>query len=140
MFGVTELVSKIAVKYVDPIVLSFIRNTLLALGYWAVFVSIDGSFDGLGAVWPGVLALGIVGPILTRTNFLLALKRLELSKVAVISQAQTVVVLVLAYLLLDQLPAPREVVGGLFVLVGSLIVILARRHFQLVNRLNNRRT
>ena len=133
MFGVTELVSKVAVRHVDPLVLAFIRNSLLAVAFWAVFLTLEGDFDGFGVAWPGVLALGLVGPIFSRTNYLLALKRLELSKVAVISQAQTVVVLVLAFAFLYQLPAPRELVGGLFVVAGSLTVILARRHLRLNN-------
>jgi drug/metabolite transporter (DMT)-like permease len=127
MFGLTELVSKVAVRFVDPLLLAYIRNSLLALGYWVVFLGLEGDFTGLEKAWPGVVALGVLGPILSRTNFLLALKRLELSKVAVISQAQTVVVLVLAWAFLTQLPAPRELIGGLFVVIGSLIVILARR-------------
>lgn len=122
-FGITEFISKIAVRHVQPSVLTYIRNMFIATGYWIAFFSIDGSFEGLGDVWIGVVALGILGPIFSRMMYLKALQQLALSKVAVISQSQPVFVLLIAVLVLGQLPTFREMIGGLLLVLGSLLMI-----------------
>ena len=126
-FGITEFVSKIAVRHVEPVVLAYLRNGMMALVYWIVFLAGGEDLGGLSRVWPGVVALGIVGPILSRMLYLLALKRVELSRVAVISQSQPVFVILIALLFLGQLPTFREVLGGILITTGSLIMILYRR-------------
>ena len=85
------------------------------------------SFEGVGSVWWGILIIALAGPILTRPMYLYALKYLELSKVALINQSQPVFVAILAFLMLQQSPAPREVIGGLLVIGGCLLVIVGRK-------------
>jgi len=126
-FGITEFVSKIAVRHVEPVVLAYLRNGMMALVYWMIFLAGGEDLGGLSRVWQGVVALGIVGPILSRMLYLLALKRVELSRVAVISQSQPVFVILIALLFLGQLPTFREVLGGILITTGSLIMILYRR-------------
>lgn len=127
LFGVTELFSKLAVHHVQPAILAFLRNLFMAGLYWLVFLAGGGNYDGLGLVWPGIIALGVVGPILSRLNYLQALRRMELTKVAVISQGQPVVVILIALVFLSQLPTLREMVGGVMLTAGCLTMILARR-------------
>jgi uncharacterized membrane protein len=136
-FGVTEFISKIAVRHVEPIVLTYIRNMFLAAAYWIVFLAGGYGYEGLSEVWPGVLALGFLGPILSRMMYLLALKRLELSKVAVISQSQPVFVIVIALLALGQLPTFRETIGGIFLTLGCLIMIGVHQPRRWNNRLRS---
>ena len=126
-FGITEFVSKIAVRYVEPTILTYIRGAFLALGYWLVFGARGDDFTGLDKVWIGVIALGLVGPLFARLLYLRALARLDLSKVAVISQGQPVVVIVIALLALGQFPTVREVYGGIFLITGCLVMILGRK-------------
>ena len=126
-FGITEFVSKIAVKYIHPIILAYLRNMLMAATYWIVVLAGKFSFSGLGEVWIGVLALGVVGPILSRMMYLLALKRMELSKVAVISQTQPVFVILIAFFALHQLPTFRELIGGVLIMSGCLLMIVSRQ-------------
>ncbi len=135
LFGVTEFVSKVAVKHVDPVALAFVRNMFLAVMYWIVVLAGGISFDGIGRVWIGVLALGLLGPVMARMAYLLALKRIELSKVAVISQSQPVFVIIIALLALGQLPSVKEIYGGVLLTAGCLIMILSR---QLRGLRNNR--
>jgi len=122
-FGITEFISKIAVRHVEPIALVYVRGLFLAVAYWAVLLGGGHSLEGLDRVWVGIIALGILGPIVSRMMYLLALKRLELSKVAVISQSQPIFVIVTALLVLGQLPTLREMTGGLFVLAGCVLMI-----------------
>jgi drug/metabolite transporter (DMT)-like permease len=127
LFGITEFVSKIAVRHVEPSILAYIRNMFVAAFYWISVYAGGVSFDGMESVWPGVLVLGVVGPILARLPYLWALKKLELSKVAVISQSQPVYVILLSLLLLSQLPTFREITGGIFLTVGCVILVLSRQ-------------
>ena len=125
-FGITEFVSKVALKYIDAIPMAYLRNMLMAIGYWIILFGSGISFEGLGQVWYGVLALGLIGPILSRLLYMLALKRMELSKVAIISQLQPVFVLMIALVAFGQLPGIREMWGGLFLVVGCLVMIWGR--------------
>jgi len=125
-FGMTEFFSKMTVKYVEPIIAVYLRNFIMSILYWIIFTGGNTSFDGLEQVWLGVLALGIVGPILSRMVYMMALARLELSKVAVISQLNPIFVILIALLLLGQLPSFREITGGLFLSIGCLIMIFAK--------------
>lgn len=126
-FGITEFISKVAVKHVDPVALAFLRNMFLAVMYWIVVLAAGISFDGIGHVWIGLIALGLLGPIMARMVYLIALKRLELSKVAVISQTQPVFVVIIALIILGQLPSVREIYGGILLTAGCLIMMLSRQ-------------
>ncbi len=126
LFGLTEFLSKIALRHVGPTNLTFIRNMFMAAAYWIVLRATGEGFDGLDRVWPGVLALGLVGPLLGRLMYLQALKRMALSRVAIISQSQPVFVILIALLALHQLPTFREMVGGIFLTVGCVTMLVAR--------------
>ncbi len=126
-FGTAEFVAKIAVRYVDPLTLSLLRNIATSIMFGIAVLLTGTSFDGAGSVWWGVLIVAVAGPILTRPMYLYALKSLALSKVALIQQSQPVFVALLALLILQQTPAPREIIGGLFVIGGCLFVIIARK-------------
>jgi drug/metabolite transporter (DMT)-like permease len=125
-FGLTEYVSKIALRHVEPIPLAYLRNAFLAVGYWAVFLAGDYSMAGMERVWPGAVAVGLIGPLVTRLMYLLALKHLDLSKVAVVSQIQPVFVILIALTFLGQFPTLREIAGGVCLLAGCVVMVLGR--------------
>jgi drug/metabolite transporter (DMT)-like permease len=95
--------------------------------FWIAVPITGTSFVGAPSVWWGVVIIAFTGPILTRPLYLFALKNLEVSKVAVIQQSQPLFVAILALVALSQTPAPREIVGGLFVIGGCLLIIISRR-------------
>ncbi len=125
-FGLTEFVSKIALRHVKPVFLAYIRNMFMAVGYWVIVLPRGVGLAGLNEVWLGVVALGFIAPILSRMVYLFALGRLELSKVAIINQSQPVFVILIALVALGQLPTFREVIGGLCLTAGCLIMIIGR--------------
>jgi uncharacterized membrane protein len=126
-FGTAEFIAKIAVRYVDPLTLSFVRNLVSAVMFWIAVLFVGTSFTGVDSVFWGVIIIAIMGPILTRPIYLVALKYLEVSKVALINQSQPVFVAIMAFLALNQTPAPREVIGGVFVIGGCLLIIVSRK-------------
>lgn len=126
-FGTAEFIAKIAVRYVDPLTLSFLRNVITSALFWIAVAFLGTSFEGAGSVWWAILIIALTGPILTRPIYLFALKYLEVSKVALINQSQPVFVAILALVALSQTPAPREIIGGLFVIGGCLLIIVSRK-------------
>jgi len=135
-FGITEFVSKIAVRHVDPTMLAFVRNSILALMYWVTALAYKADFSMERGSWIGIIALGLIGPVAARWIYLLALKRLDLSKVAISSQIQPAYVLLLAALFLGVIPTIRESVGGVLLLAGSLMLVSGkhRRNQRSTNR------
>jgi drug/metabolite transporter (DMT)-like permease len=126
-FGTAEFIAKIAVRYVDPLTMSFVRNLVSAVMFWIAVAFVGTSFVGVGSVFWGIIIIAFMGPILTRPIYLVALKHIEVSKVALINQSQPVFVAILALLALNQTPAPREIIGGLFVIGGCLLIIMSRK-------------
>lgn len=135
-FGTAEFIAKIAVRYVDPLTLSFLRNVISSALFWIAVAFVGTSFEGAGSVWWAVLIIAFAGPILTRPIYLYALKHIEVSKVALVNQSQPVFVAILALVALSQTPAPREIIGGVFVIGGCLLIIVSRRK---VGSRNNQR-
>ncbi|MCK4224841.1 MAG: DMT family transporter [candidate division Zixibacteria bacterium] len=137
-FGTAEFIAKIAVRYVDPLTLSFLRNVISSVLFWIAVAFVGTSFEGVGSVWWGILIIALVGPVLTRPIYLYALKHIEVSKVALINQSQPVFVAILALLILTQTPAPSEIMGGLFVIGGCLLIIISRKKVRGRNALRAR--
>ncbi len=137
-FGTAEFIAKIAVRYVEPLTISFLRNVVTSIFFWIAVLIVGTSFEGVRSVWWGVLIIAFAGPILTRPIYLYALKHIEVSKVALINQSQPVFVAILALLALSQTPAPREIIGGLFVIGGCLFIIISRRKLRPGNALKPR--
>jgi len=138
-FGTAEFFAKIAVRYVDPLTISFLRNVITAVFFWIAVPIVGTSFDGARSVWWALIILVLAGPVLVRPIYLYALKHLEVSKVALINQSQPVFVAILALLALSQTPAPREIIGGLFVIGGCLLIIISRKKISPGNPLNKKR-
>ena len=132
-FGTAEFIAKIAVRYVDPLTLSFLRNVISSVLFWIAAAFVGISFEGAGSVWWAILIIALTGPILTRPIYLYALKHIEVSKVALVNQSQPVFVAILALMALSQTPAPREIVGGVFVIGGCLLIIMSRKKIGLRN-------
>lgn len=129
LFGFAEFCSKQALKTIPPLLLTSIRNLIMCALYWVIFAAVSREFTGLDKVWPGVLALGILGPLLTRLLYLAGLKRMPLSRAAVISQSQPVFVLLLALLVFGQLPTFREMVGGILITAGCTLMVVSQQRW-----------
>ncbi len=127
LFGVTELLSKIVVRHIQTSVLAYYRNVVMMILYWLAFAVVGGSFEGVAIAWPGILALGLLGPIFNRLLYFSALERLEMVKVSVIGQIQPVFVVGLSLMFLDMLPSAREMIGGVFLVIGAIILVAFRR-------------
>jgi|GEM_PF-346424 len=123
-FGLVEITAKVTVKYCEPYHFNTIRNlfsgaVLLLIG-WA-----RGKADfNLGAVWWGVIAMAMLGPVFSRVFYLYALRHAEVSKTALITQIQPVFVVLLAMLFRNEYPSAQELIGGAVIIAGCALVIL----------------
>ena len=52
-FGLTEFISKIAIRHIAPIKLAYLRNIFMATVYGLLFAGSGRGFEGLERVWPG---------------------------------------------------------------------------------------
>ena len=126
LFALAELFSKLSVRFIAPVIVTYLRALFVAVVFWIALLGTGADFRGLKQVWPGVIALGFMGPVVARLSYLFALKHLDLSKVAVISQIQPVFVLLLAAVAMGQLPTFREATGGVLLVTGCVVMVVAR--------------
>lgn len=76
--------------------------------------------------WLIILLAGTVDVVLSRTLYYLALRRLQLSLHALVLTLSPVVTILWSLVLFGSWPAPRELLGGLAVLTGVLLVTARR--------------
>ncbi len=126
LWGVTEIIAKVALRHIAATPLSFIRTTLVALFYLLLLAAKGEPLLRLGTNWWGVLGIAIMGPTLARWFYLFALQRLAVSKAALINQVQPLFVFLVAFLWLRTIPSGRELFGGALILVGSVVMIMAQ--------------
>jgi drug/metabolite transporter (DMT)-like permease len=129
-FALTELVSKLALRHMPATVLAFWRNLLLA-GVFGAVAAVRGELGipSLGAA--GIAAAtAFTGPTLARTLYLFALRTLDLSKTAVLTQSQPLFTAALAIPFLGTVPEPVQWVGGILVILGCAGLVWARPRAQ----------
>jgi drug/metabolite transporter (DMT)-like permease len=109
----------------------FAEFFLFRIGATTAFLG--GLSAGQGAlVWPGAAAWPIlvlsatVDVVLSRAIYYLALRRLDMSLLTIISTASPVVTMLWSLLLFGSVPTLREAVGGIPILLGVAIVTASR--------------
>jgi drug/metabolite transporter (DMT)-like permease len=126
-FGITEIFAKQAVGNLHPIPLNFVRNSIIAVFFIVVLIAQGQPLFEFQGTWWHVLAIGIAGPLLSRLSFLNALSRIEVSKAVLVNQTQPIFVFLISFTVLSVIPTPRELIGGLLILTGCVILIRGRR-------------
>ena len=125
-FGITEVFAKQAVGNLHPIPLNFIRNSVIALCFMVVLLVQGRPLFEFRGTWWYVLAVGVAGPLLSRLSFLNALSRIDVSKAVLVNQTQPIFVFLMSFAILSVIPSPRELTGGLLILLGCVILIRGR--------------
>lgn len=82
------------------------------------------------AWWVPVLGLGLVTAALAYTTGIAASRRLGSRLASFVALAEVVMALVFAWLLLDELPGPLQLAGGLLILAGVVVVKLGEAGVQ----------
>jgi len=84
---------------------------------------------GIPAVWSGFLLAGILAVIglfrgVSADLYYYALEKLEASTASIISLSELIFASVLSYLLLNEVPAPEELIGYVFIILSGIIILL----------------
>lgn len=134
LFSVIQLIIKLYVKKIDSFVLNHYRmmSAFLLILIYSLFTarvqsptSTALSLSFLGAALGGVLGAGL---------FYKSLELWELSKVNVIRSMDPFVIVIFSFLILQHdIPASNQLVGGLIVVLGIIILALSRRKPKIVS-------
>ncbi|MBP7961675.1 MAG: DMT family transporter [Caldilineaceae bacterium] len=117
-------------RYAAPI--TFVNFFFYRLLFASLFLLLFSTLRGaLALPTPVALALLIltaaVDVVLSRALYYIALRRMQMSIHTIVLTASPVVAVVWSLLFFDVIPTPQEMLGGLGVLVGVLIVTVRRR-------------
>jgi drug/metabolite transporter (DMT)-like permease len=106
--------------------LAFIETAGAAVALLPVVVFAD--WSGLGRSWPWLLLLGLVHTALAVSLYLAAMGRMPVTHLSIISYLEPASVVVLAWLVLSEVPRLGTIIGGaLVVAAGALVVVGDRR-------------
>lgn len=145
LFGLQEVLIKTQVHAIPPRVFAFMRNALafvlfMVAGVWRVVMQEHAGWKGLvdwEGVWVGlplITVVALVGPVLGRTTYMYSLYHLSVARASLILQAQPLFVGVLSSLILFTAPSRREVVGGLLILAGCLVLVQWKAPYRFIRR------
>jgi uncharacterized membrane protein len=127
LFGATEFLAKLTVRYLDPIPLTFIRSLAVAVCFLIMLAMQRTPIFEVGQYGWAIVAIAIVGPVLGRITYLMSLKHIEISKASLITQSKPLFVAIIAFIALGMIPSTREWIGGILILIGCVTIIMTRR-------------
>ncbi len=125
-FAANTLFVRRLTRRFSPVHLSFWRTTLLGLVMLALSSGWLGFRRAEGSEWCLVLAAGVLGPFLNYLFFFKALGLAGVSRVSVVRVSHSVLVLLGSVIVYRQVPVPRQIAGGLLLIVGIVGLIYAR--------------
>ncbi len=128
-FGAAEFSGKIAVQYWPVARLTAIRAWLMLALLVSYAFATTGALPQLAADrWPWLIAAALLGPLLSRNCYMLALSYLPVSQVVLLTQAQPLYSGVVGFIVLLEVPQPLFYLGAVAIILGNIILILARSH------------
>jgi len=135
-FGTAEVLVKKYVNQLGTIRFIFYRN-LFAIVIFYGMVQIRG--QDLALPEPEILASAALAalllPVLGRATYMEALKRINISRAALITQSIPLFTAVFALILLSTIPTPIEWLGGILIIAGVVIVKISEKKLIMPNRM-----
>jgi drug/metabolite transporter (DMT)-like permease len=126
-FAANAVAVKRYTKRHPPVHLAYYRAIALALVMTTFSLAVVGFRWPRGDEWWLLAVLGLIGPFLNYLFFFHALKRLAIGRVSLVRMCYSVLVVVGAYVFYAQLPADRQILGGIALLAGVALVVFQRR-------------
>lgn len=127
IFSINQLIVKIYIKKIDPFVLNHLRVSLVTL----ILFSYTFFSGKLETPTKSVLLLsfiaGTLGAAIGITFFYKALDLADLSKVNIIRTIDPFVVVLYAFLFLQEIPTLNQLLGGSIIVFGVIILIMSRK-------------
>ena len=131
--SISSLITKLNVHRIDPMVINHIRIIMsFVLLFMAAFSTSSLQVPSSGAVV--LLAItGVLAAIGIGLSFK-AMKLIDLSKISTMRAMDPFVVICFSFFLLSSIPTPRQFFGGIFIVFGILLTIIARHRPKLFVR------
>ncbi len=106
----------------------FFFRLLFTTAWLFIFPAVMGRLEWPRAnAWPMLLLVGVVDIVTSRWLYYIALRRLNLSVHAVVMTFAPVIAVVWSLLFLHVVPTGQQVIGGVVVVLGVLLVAMMRR-------------
>ncbi|MBI1978845.1 MAG: DMT family transporter [Candidatus Aenigmarchaeota archaeon] len=126
VFSAVQFLNKVYIKEIDPLVINALRvlftfATVSTIALWTSQLAVP-PLATLGWLALSSISAGMIGFLL---NFK-ALQLIDLSKTAVIQSMQPFVVVLYSILLLGSVPSSLQMFGGIVIVVGTIVSVLAR--------------
>jgi len=125
-FALGELGTKTIAGKIDSRVFTFFRNLIILPFFVVMALAVDGLVVPTkeGLFWAAACALA--GPVLARIFYMEALKRIPLGHATIFTQLEPIHSLFFAFILGMELPEGREYLGGAFILLSCLILVISQ--------------
>jgi drug/metabolite transporter (DMT)-like permease len=124
-YAARTITAKKHIREISPVVLAINRAIFLLLFALAFMIAGKYTFKIPAHAFINIVAGSFVGPFLTSIFQYSALRYIEASKTAIVQSTTGLFVLVGAFLIFGNLPAPIQIFGGLVSMVG--VVLMMRR-------------
>lgn len=128
-FSTAEIMLKSKIADIHPILFLFFRN-LLMIPCFALILKLRGvsfalpDFQTAGLIFLASLLM----PVLARTTYIFAIKRITLSRTVLINQTQPVFAALAGFLILGSIPSVIEWISGGLILAGAFIISAGTRN------------
>ena len=124
--SLTAIFAKVGVKDVDANLATAIRVSCILVLTWGI-VLVTGTDKEIKNVQPVTLCFLVLSAIATGLSWLFYFKALQLgpvSKVAPIDKLSVAITIALSILFLHEPASVKTILGGLLIVVGSLVLLL----------------
>ena len=124
--ALTSILAKIGIENINSNLATAIRTVVVLVMAWGI-VFINGSINQIGNITQKSWIFLILSGIATGLSWLFYYKALQMgdaSKVVPIDKFSVVITMVLAFVILKEAVTIKTVVGGIFITIGTFILIL----------------
>ncbi len=131
IFGATSsILMKLNVVKFSPILLTINRTMFLLLFSLLIMKLQNLSFHISHTALKNVLIGAFLGPFLTATAGLYAIKYIEVSRKAILSSTKGLFVLIGSYLYFKKVPTNLQIIGGILSIIGVVLIITGKQLLQ----------
>lgn len=124
--SVTSILAKMGMEGINSNLATAIRTIVVLVMAWGI-VFITGAQSGIGDISKRSMVFIVLSGIATGASWLFYFKAVQLgdvSKVVPIDKFSVVITMVLAFIILKEALTIKTILGGLFITIGTFILIL----------------
>lgn len=124
--ALTAIFAKIGIQGIDSNLATAIRTVVVLVLAWGI-VGISGTWKQIPTLSPKTLVFLVLSGLATGVSWLFYFRAMQLgdvSKVAPVDKFSIVLTILLAFLVLQEIPTTKSIVGGILISLGVLVMAL----------------